>query len=147
MDAELQKVIDEAALRRISEVYARGADRRDKDIWRSVMAPECTLFGPGFRFEGRDGCMTAIDSLNEMFRETQHRVFQQTVEIDGDTATGETYCSADHKMKDADEVWCWAIRYQNKWRREDDGRWLFTERELIVDWMEMRPLHVSEDYA
>lgn len=146
MNQEMQRMFDEAALRRSAELYARGADRRDRDLWRALMAPECVLSGPGFRFDGREECLGALDTLTESFRETQHRVFNQTVEIDGDSATGETYCSADHAMKDSDELWCWAIRYQNRWRRED-GNWLFTSRDLVVDWMEMRPLYHSEEYS
>ena len=61
---------------------------------------------------------------------------------DGTTARGETYCTAEHRIAGADGrdmLLCWAIRYQDQWRREADG-WRFTRRELIVDWEEMRPV-------
>jgi hypothetical protein len=38
-----------------------------------------------------------------------------------------------------DMLLCWAIRYQDQWRREA-GQWKISRRELIVDWEELRPL-------
>lgn len=135
-DAELA---DLARLRHAAETYARGADRKDKDLWSAVLAPDCVIAGPGFRTEGRDAVLGLIDTLGQMFRATLHQVHQVTATFDGDSATGETYCIAEHVLKDADTVLAWAIRYQDQWRREGDA-WKFTRRALIVDWEELRPV-------
>ncbi len=137
-DAELA---DLARLRHAAETYARGADRKDKDLWRAVLAPDCVIAGPGFRTEGREALLGLIDTLGQMFRATLHQIHQVTATIDDDTATGETYCIAEHVLKDADTVLAWAIRYQDQWRRAD-GAWQFTHRELIVEWEETRPVTV-----
>ena len=39
---------DAMALRRTAEVYARGADRRDKALWSSILTEDCVIEGPGF---------------------------------------------------------------------------------------------------
>lgn len=128
---------DHADLRRTAELYAIGADRRDKDLWRQVLAEDCVIEGPGFSIEGREANLGSIDFLAASFRATVHRVHQCVVTIDGDLATGETYSTADHLLLDSDAVLVWAIRYQDRWRREN-GAWLFTWRTLIVDWEETR---------
>ncbi|WP_150294279.1 nuclear transport factor 2 family protein [Sphingobium estronivorans] len=139
MSDAIQSLIDQNLLRRTAEIYAAGADRRDKALWRQVLAEDCVIEGPGFTSEGRDNCLPSLDALGTMFRATQHRVHQQTVIIDGDRATGETYCTADHLLNNDDTILVWAIRYQDEWRREGND-WQFTRRRLIVDWTETRPV-------
>lgn len=128
-------------LRQTAELYAVGADRRDKALWTQVLAEDCVIEGPGFSVSGRDANLGSLDALGQMFRATQHRVHQLVANITGDTATGETYSTADHLLKDTDMILVWSIRYQDAWRR-DDGVWRFTHRRLIVDWEETRAVTV-----
>ena len=130
---------DHAALRRTAELYALGADRRDKDLWRQVLAEDCVIEGPGFAIEGCEANLGSLDFLAASFRATVHRVHQCVATIEGDGAVGETYSTADHLLMDSDSVLVWTIRYQDRWRRED-GAWRFTRRTLIVDWEETRPV-------
>ena len=147
MSDELQRLLDEAALRRTAELYAQGADRRDKALWRAVLADDCVIEGPGFRAEGLEANLGSIDALGQMFRGTLHRIHQQVVTITGDRAEGETHCTADHLLADRDAVLVWAIRYADQWRRGDDGQWRFTRRRLIVEWEEVRPVAVKGEQA
>ena len=125
MAGRMSRLEDEAALRRTAEVYAAGADRRDKVLWTEVMTEDCVIEGPGFRIAGRDAVLGSIDLLTR----------------NGDRAEGETYSTADHLVA-ADggkSLLCWSIRYQDQWRREG-GAWRFSHRTLIVDWEETRTL-------
>ena len=79
-DAELA---DLARLRRVAELYAQGADRKDKAAWAAVLASDCVMIGPGFRTEGRDAILGLIDTLGQMFRATLHQVHQVTATITG----------------------------------------------------------------
>lgn len=133
-------LLDHALLRRSADLYAAGADRRDKALWREVLAEDCLIEGPGFSIAGREANLGSIDHLAAMFRATFHRVHNQLATIDGDYATGETYCTADHLQADG-TILSWSIRYQDEWRREG-GVWRFTRRQLIVDWEEIRPVTV-----
>lgn len=133
---------DILALRRAAELYARGADRRSKDDWRAVLADDIVITGPGFTIEGLEANLGSIDHLAASFKATRHLVHNLVAEFDGDTATGETTCTAEHRMAGpdgGDVLLCWAIRYQDKWRRGADG-WRLTRRDLIVDWEELRPV-------
>lgn len=133
---------EQAALRRTAELYALGADRRDKNLWRQVLADDCVIEGPGFAIEGREANLGSIDFLAANFRATVHRIHQCVAIVAGDAAEGETYSTADHLLPDRDEVLVWSIRYQDRWRRED-GHWLFARRKLFVDWEETRPVTVT----
>jgi len=137
----LNRLLDEAALRCTAEIYALGADRRERDLWRQVLADDCVIDGPGFRTEGMDANLASLDALGEMFRRTLHCVHQVFATIDADAAIGETYCTAKHLLRDADAVLVWSIRYRDTWRR-NGGVWRFTHRKLIVEWQETRPVEV-----
>lgn len=134
-------MIDQAELRHTAELYAQGADRRDKALWTEIMTTDCHLSGPGFDLPGRDAVLSSLDALTAMYSVTQHRVHNQTVQISGNRAEGETYGSALH-IADSDgrkTLVDWAIRYQDQWRR-DGGVWRFSSRTLVLDWEERRPL-------
>ncbi len=130
---------DLAALRRTAELYALGADMRDKALWREVLAPDCVIEGPDFCTEGLDQCLGSIDGLTQMFRRTRHRIDHLAAKVTGDSARGETWASAEHLMPERDELLVWAIRYQDSWRRTE-GAWLFTRRHIELDWQELRPV-------
>ena len=76
------------------------------------------------------------------YRATFHAVHNQTLEIAGDEAAGETYCVANHLFeRDGRPVKLdWGIRYQDRYRRGADGTWRIARRELIVDWEQELPL-------
>lgn len=132
---------DLAALRRTAERYALGADRRDKALWREVLADDIEISGPGFSIAGLEANLGSIDHLTHAFVATRHVVHDMDVTVEGDTAHGETRSTAEHRIagESGDTLLVWAIRYQDQWRREGDA-WKFTRRALIVDWEELRPV-------
>ena len=75
-------------------------------------------------------CMTASP--------TRHG--QSTVTVDGDRATGETYCLAHHLWTEEGRrtLMVMSIRYHDTFVRQG-GRWFFAERRLITDWVDRRP--------
>jgi ketosteroid isomerase-like protein len=140
-DPRLERLADEAALRHTAELYAQGADRRDKALWASIMTEDCLLEAPGIVLRGRAQIVAALDIMAQMYTVTQHRVHNQVVSIEGDGARGETYSVADHlSEKDGrTTILTWSIRYQDRWRREA-GQWRFAHRALVLDWTESRLL-------
>lgn len=132
---------DLAALRRTAERYAVGADRRDKALWREVLAEDVEISGPGFSIAGLEANLGSIDHLAHAFTMTRHVVHDMDVIVEGDSAQGETRSTAEHRIAapEGDKLLVWAIRYQDQWRRENDC-WKFTRRTVIVDWEELRPI-------
>jgi hypothetical protein len=90
---------------------------------------------------GRAQIVRGLRSV-ERYRATFHGVHNQTLEIAGDEAAGETYCVANHLLERDGRSFKldWGIRYQDRYRRGDDGAWRIARRELIVDWEQEAPL-------
>ena len=140
---------DQLELRQLGYRYARAADRRDYEAFRDVFTNDGRVAGydgdvasdaPTFEMVGVDEICKGMQGLDQYDR-TFHFVGNQLVEIDGDTATGETYCVA-HHLYDHDGVqmnYTMFIRYQDRCVRED-GRWWYEERRLCVDWERHGPL-------
>jgi hypothetical protein len=80
-----------------------------------------------------------FEDLNR-YQATTHFNGQSTVALEGDRATGESYCIAHHLyVEDGERMLMVAsLRYLDTFVRNGDG-WLFAERNLYVDWTETRP--------
>jgi SnoaL-like domain len=94
---------------------------------------------PTQMLEGREALTPVFDDLNR-YQATMHFNGQSTIALDGDRATGESYCIAHHLFTDAGErmlMVAW-LRYHDTFVKVDGG-WLFAERNLYVDWTETRP--------
>jgi hypothetical protein len=65
---------------------------------------------------------------------------QSTVlQLKDDTATGIAYCVADHESikHGAQKLMIANIKYHDSFVKQN-GKWLFSERKLMVDWIENR---------
>jgi hypothetical protein len=85
-----------------------------------------------------------FDDLNN-YEVTTHFNGQSTVALDGDRATGESYCLAHHLFTDGGKrkLMIASLRYHDTFIKED-GTWRFEERRLYVDWTETRTVSASE---
>jgi ketosteroid isomerase-like protein len=131
---------DRWELRELAYRYARAVDRRDWALAERLFTRDCVLVGPGYELVGRDGILAGLRRIDQ-FRATQHSVHNQLVEVAGDTATGETYCTAHHLYERDGRSWklSWGIRYQDRCVREA-GAWRYVRRELVLDWAQDLPL-------
>ena len=118
-----QEAADRLAVRELIDAYAHCADRRDA---KGQMA----LFTADTRFLVFMD-VTASDPTQELHgRES----------VDGERATGESYCLAHHLSTGEDgqrTMMIASIRYLDEFVKQD-GDWLFAERRLMVDWTETR---------
>ena len=134
---------DEWEIRKLAMNYARTVDRGDGAGFAALFTADAAVEGPGFRVQGYDELFGNPGMLKQMYASTMHTVMNQTVTITGDTAAGETYCIAYHVNKpDTEGRYTrldWAIRYQDKYVRQD-GRWLYSHRRLLVEWTEVSPV-------
>jgi hypothetical protein len=147
MSGDVEELLDRLALRKVVEAYARGADRRDGTGMAALFTENGRLASyegepgasaPTIDRRGREAIGKAMAGLNR-YEVTTHLLGQQSVDIDGDRATGETYCLA-HHISERDgrkENRVMSIRYQDSFVRIDGG-WFIEERVLAVDWIETR---------
>lgn len=134
-------------LRELAFRYAQAVDGCDADGLLTLFTPNGSVGGMDATvpaFQGPDDLRLMIAQVKASFVKTMHNVFNQTFEIEPDTAiaTGETYCVASHVMDDMNGGWNlldMAIRYHNDYTRTAGG-WKFARRRLQVEWVETRPV-------
>jgi hypothetical protein len=136
------------AIRELLDAYARCADRRNA-------AGQMALFTVGTRFavymdgqgteptyvlEGREALAPVFADL-EQYEVTTHFNGQSTVRLEGDRAHGETYTIAHHVFTEdgTRKMMTASLRYLDTFTKVNET-WLFAERNLIVDWTEIRPM-------
>ena len=140
---------DRLAIRELVEAYAHCADRRDAKGQMALFAEDAHFVvymdaknpTPSQELHSREALAPVFDELNK-YAATQHFVGQSTVlALAGDRATGEAYCMAHHLSVNAQgkQLMVAALRYSDTFRKIDTA-WLFAERRLYVDWLEVRTL-------
>jgi SnoaL-like domain len=140
---------DRLAIRELVDAYAHCADRRDAEGQKALFTQDTRFVvymegqgsEPSQTIDGRDDLTPVFEDLNR-YQATTHFNGQSTVAIDGDRATGESYCIAHHLFTEGDErklMVAW-LRYGDTFVKVD-GAWLFAERNLYVDWTETRSSH------
>lgn len=143
-----QDAADRLAIRELIDAYAHCADRRDAkgqmslftEDSRFLVYMDATTAAPTQELHGREALAPVFDNLNT-YKATTHFNGQSTVSLDGDRASGETYCLAHHISFGTDDertVMIASIRYLDQFIKQGGG-WFFAERRLLVDWTETRP--------
>lgn len=131
---------DYLALSEPAKRYARCVDRCEFDDLPNIFAQEARLIavdGAGETLYGFDGLeeIAAALELISMYDACFHMLGQQQLlELAGDTARTETYCTASHfhQLNGEEQVYVMYIRYVDELRRVEGG-WQFLERRLCVD--------------
>jgi SnoaL-like domain len=139
---------DRLAIRGLVDAWAHCADRRKPQQQAELFVPDgiVTVYQgdpaasePVQQLRGHTELAEAFKVLGN-YDATTHFNGQSTITLDGDRATGETYCLAHHLWAENGQriLMVMSIRYLDTFVRHD-GQWLFAERQLITDWTDKRP--------
>lgn len=130
---------DRLALKALVEEYAWMADTRNYEGYAALFTEDGTMagFAPGaaepfVKVSGHES-IAAVLHANDGFEQTFHAIENHRVQLDGDTATGVTYCVARH-LRGTDVIIA-PLRYRDTYVRTTDG-WRFAARELQFTWIE-----------
>jgi ketosteroid isomerase-like protein len=134
LHARLQRVVDEAEIRRVMCDYARGVDRCDWELVRGCYHPDAI---------DEHGQARSVDEFIEWMRpqveqleSTSHVLGNQLVDFDedGDVAWVETYLCVLRRTRPTDELPALDIfgngRYFDRFERRD-GEWRIAHRTVI----------------
>ena len=137
---------DRLAIRELIDAYAHCADRRLAEEQKSLFTEDTHFVvfmnGQGSEptqvLDGREALTPVFEDLNR-YEVTQHFNGQSTISLDRDRATGESYCVAHHLFTEGGErkLMLAHLRYGDSFEKVE-GRWLFAERNLYVDWIETK---------
>jgi SnoaL-like domain len=140
---------DRLAIRTLVDAYAHCADRRDAAGQMALFTEDTRfiVFMDSRNLEPTQGIRRRADLAPvfehlKTYEATTHFNGQSTIALDGDHATGESYCLAHHvQVVDGTRTLMVAsIRYLDRFVKTKGG-WLFSERKLMVDWIETRPMN------
>jgi len=146
-----EEAADRLAIRELVDAYAHCADRRDADGQKALFTADARFVvymagegtDPTDDLHGRESLTPVFEDLNR-YEATTHFNGQSTVSMDGDRATGETYCLAHHVYTDDGErkLMLASLRYRDTFVKEE-GAWRFGERRLYVDWTDTRTVGMA----
>jgi SnoaL-like domain len=140
---------DRIAIRELVEAYAHCADRRDAQAQMALFTANTHFVvymnakdpAPSQELHSRTELAPVFADLNK-YDSTMHFVGQSTIfTLTNDRATGETYCIAHHLTVEGEKrrLMVAYLRYDDTFVKAG-GAWLFAERLLYVDWIEVRAL-------
>ena len=135
MDEALQRLLDEAAIKKVHIRYCRAIDRMDWELLRSCYHPDA-VDDHGDYVGGIDGFVEFCKAGCPTFLSTTHMTGNQLVEVDGDTAWGEHYAHAFHRVAARDgepeKELTVNTRYVDRYERRG-GEWRISHRMVVVD--------------
>ncbi|ANI90603.1 hypothetical protein A9P82_04060 [Arachidicoccus ginsenosidimutans] len=137
---------DRIAIQDLVNAYAHYADNREAKKQSELFTENAVVkvyYGkdsaPQFQ-QGREVLEKAFGVLKQ-YEITTHFNGQSTAVINGDSAFGEAYCLAHHIKTEYGKrtLLIMSIRYHDKYVKQN-GKWLFSERDLFIDWTDKRIL-------
>lgn len=135
-------VDDHVAIQRLMYLYARCADYKDYAGFADVFCEDAVFDYSGHEVSSLADIQKMMLAL-EKYTTTMHQVSNTCYEVDGDLATGETYCLASHLLEDGDEQHKidMGIIYRDQLRRVPVG-WRIARRGFNLIWSRTEPVDV-----
>jgi uncharacterized protein (TIGR02246 family) len=141
-------IADGWEIRQLVERYASAADRGDGETVGNlftedgefVMWLDPDSMDPTSHRRGRTQIAAAIDRIRD-YSHTHHTIGSHIATVTGDRATGEVRCEAHHLVGAPPKIRDHVLfaYYLDEYVRHD-GRWLFSRRELRVNWISILPV-------
>jgi len=131
-DEEVQELLDKQALNDLLVRYCRGIDRLDKELVLSCFHDDA--YDDHGDFKG-----PAKEFLDELWARSagkatsfiEHKLSNVSLEIDGDTAYGESYLVM-HQLRDGQLIEGYG-RFVDRFERRD-GAWRIAHRRVVLEW-------------
>lgn len=144
-EAAIQDLIAKEEIRQAMARYARGIDRREEELVKSVYW-EDSVDKHGFGLDGSGWDLAAKTRRDgtgfpEQWKTFIHFLGQTLIEVDGDRAVSESYFVSYQVFDDpAETEWSMTIhgRYADKWERRD-GEFKIIDRVVIYEWIRTEP--------
>lgn len=136
----LQLLADRQAITDLIYGYCRSVDRLDVPLGHSIWHEDGTAdYGADFYQGPGRGVIDRICADHLKMLSHSHQVTNILINLDGDRAGSEAYCTATLRMMRGDahvQISVWT-RYVDRWSRRD-GRWGIDHRIAVRDFDEIR---------
>jgi SnoaL-like domain len=119
--------------------YCRSVDRLDIPLGHSIWHEDGVADYPQYYQGPGKGVIDLICENHRGLLHHSHQVSNILIEVNGDTAGSESYCTASLRLQRGDKVMHMMVwsRYLDSWSRRD-GRWALDKRIAIRDFDEIR---------
>lgn len=133
----LQDALDQMAIREVLVRYCRGIDRGIKPLVNSVYHPDSTDDHGTYNGPGQEFADVVVDRMDQTGIIGQHNVTNVLIELDGDTARGESYFitynpEADEKTGEGGLMLVLG-RYLDVFEKRL-GAWKILSRQVVIDY-------------
>ncbi|MBM3676318.1 MAG: nuclear transport factor 2 family protein [Actinobacteria bacterium] len=137
LEERLAEVETKLAIQELACNYVHGMDKAEKDRFMDCWTDDAKFIigGAWGEFIGKEAIANGFDAFQYAFFEMHHfTTGHQILSIDGDTATGQ--CDAFVAGTDSGgTAISAAASYKDLYRREADGKWRFSSREIIIHFL------------
>jgi len=139
LEAEVRDLAARRDIHAAVHAYMRGQDRLLPDVQRRAFHDDAFV-DAGLFAGGPDAYVDFAQGFLAQTRGSQHLIGQVDIRIDGDTAYGEVYFFAWHRVVEdgEDKDLMVAGRYVDQYENRDGG-WKIARRREIVDWARTDP--------
>jgi uncharacterized protein (TIGR02246 family) len=133
LEQRIDRLESTEEIRNLVARYCYAMDNRDIPATLDLFTDDVVIRSNDGKMDsrGRDNVMAMYQARWVVLGPSFHWTHDVLVELDGDdpdSATGLISCHAEMTRNGTAQVT--GIRYDDKYRREDDGRWRFSERAL-----------------
>ena len=133
-------VEDYVAIQQLMYHYASCADQKNYAGFKNVFCEDAVFDYSGRLVTPRSAIQEMMGAL-EKYTLTQHQIHNTVYDVEGDTATGETYCLASH-LRESDSGLVkidMGITYKDRLRRTPEG-WRIQYRGFNLLWSQTAPV-------
>jgi hypothetical protein len=142
----VQALLDKQEITDLMYAYARGIDRAEENLVRSVFHPDANIdFGPGIFQGGVPEFISWALEVRGGMRATHHMVANIRIDLRGDNAHAEAYFMNWHRLDKSTgkEDFFVGGRYLDKLERRPGGAggvWKIAHRKQVKDWTRTTPV-------
>lgn len=124
--------------------YCRGIDRADRELIRSTYHDD-SVEDHGDRYRGGpDGFVDWVLTHLAHMNGSMHALHQIHIDLDGDVAHTETYCTASHILPNApggaEILETLGVRYIDRFENRPDAGWRIARRVVALEFHSQEPL-------
>ncbi len=126
--------LDHVEIQRLMYRYARCADQKDYAGFAAVFCEDAQFDYLGTLVTPRCAIQQMMHAL-DAYERTLHQVHNTLYEVDGDSASGETYCTASHLRREGERMTKldMGVCYRDSLRRTHEG-WRIAHRVFDLLW-------------
>jgi hypothetical protein len=130
----IQQMLDRHSIHELLVRHGAYFDEGNISAMEELWAPDCvTDYGAarGGLVIGRDAFMSRLSGAAAHFRWTHHQLGHSLIDFHEHEAVAMTPMLCWHETIDGERYWI-SGRYEHKFRRDEDHRWMISYRRMIV---------------